>query len=249
LANAVVFPAIRKRLGPNLKALICGSAPLAKETQLFFMMLGVQVLQVYGLTETTAICTLDDPRQIEAGRVGPAIPGIEMKLGADQEILVRGPNIFAGYWNRPEETAQAMCDGWFGTGDLGNLNDAGTWGIIGRLKNLIILNTGHNVAPEPIEESLLRSLPGAQQVVVVGNGKSYLGALVTGEVTREQVEAQIAAVNPQLPHYKHIRAVHIERDPFTIEGGLLTANGKLKRDAIAARYQAQIEQMYHRKDA
>jgi long-chain acyl-CoA synthetase len=249
LANAVVFPAIRKRLGPNLKALICGSAPLAKETQLFFMMLGVQVLQVYGLTETTAICTLDDPRQIEAGRVGPAIPGIEMKLGADQEILVRGPNIFAGYWNRPEETAQAMCDGWFGTGDLGNLSDAGTWGIIGRLKNLIILNTGHNVAPEPIEESLLRSLPGAQQVVVVGNGKSYLGVLVTGEVTREQVEAQIAAVNPQLPHYKHIRAVHIERDPFTIEGGLLTANGKLKRDAIAARYQAQIEQMYHRKDA
>ncbi|MFY9584323.1 MAG: AMP-binding protein [Candidatus Acidiferrales bacterium] len=249
LANAVVFPAIRKRLVPNLKALICGSAPLAKETQLFFMMLGVPVLQVYGLTETTAICTLDDPRRIEAGRVGPAIPGIEMKLGADEEILVRGPNIFAGYWNRPEETAQAMRDGWFRTGDLGNLSDAGAWGIIGRLKNLIILNTGHNVAPEPIEESLLRSLPGAQQVVVVGNGKSYLGALVTGEVTREQVEAQIAAVNPQLPHYKHIRAVHIERDPFTIEGGLLTANGKLKRDAIAARYQAQIEQMYHRKDA
>ena len=249
LANAVVFPVIRKRLGPNLKALICGSAPLAKETQLFYMMLGVPVLQVYGLTETTAICTLDDPRRIEAGRVGPAIPGIEMKLGADEEILVRGPNIFAGYWNRPGETAQAMRDGWFRTGDLGNLSDAGTWGIIGRLKNLIILSTGHNVAPEPIEESMLRSLPGAQQVVVVGNGKSYLGALVTGEVTREQVEAQIAAVNPQLPHYKHIRAVHIERDPFTIEGGLLTANGKLKRDAIAARYQAQIEQMYHRKDA
>jgi len=249
LANAVVFPAIRKRLGPNLKALICGSAPLARETQLFFMMLGVPVLQVYGLTETTAICTLDDPRRIEAGRVGPAIPGIEMKLGADEEILVRGPNIFAGYWNRPGETAQAMCDGWFRTGDLGNLSDAGTWGIIGRLKNLIVLSTGHNVAPEPIEESLLRSLPGAQQVVVVGNGKSYLGALVTGEVTREQVEAQIGAVNPQLPHYQHIRAVHIERDPFTIEGGLLTANGKLKRDAIAARYQAQIEQMYHRKDA
>jgi len=249
LANAVVFPAIRKRLGPNLKALICGSAPLARETQLFFMMLGVPVLQVYGLTETTAICTLDNPRRIEAGRVGPAIPGIEMKLGADEEILVRGPNIFAGYWNRPGETAQAMRDGWFRTGDLGNLSDAGTWGIIGRLKNLIVLSTGHNIAPEPIEESLLRSLPGAQQVVVVGNGKSYLGALVTGEVTREQVEAQIAAVNPQLPHYKHIRAVHIERDPFTIEGGLLTANGKLKRNSIAARYQAQIEQMYHRKDA
>ena len=112
LANSAIFPTIRKKMiGRNLRALICGSAPLAVETQLFFMMLGIPVLQSYGLTETTAICTLDDPQDYEAGRVGPAIPGIEMKLGEGEEIIVRGPNIFPGYWNRPEETAKALR-GW-----------------------------------------------------------------------------------------------------------------------------------------
>ena len=91
LAGLLIFPSIRKRLGPNLRALICGSAPLARETQLFFMMLGIRVLQVYGLTETTAICTMDDPQRVEPGRVGPAIPGIEMKVGENSEIVVRGP--------------------------------------------------------------------------------------------------------------------------------------------------------------
>lgn len=249
LASRTVFAAIRKPLGPNLKALICGSAPLAKETQLFFLMLGVQVLQVYGLTETTAICTMDHPERIEPGRVGPAISGIEMKLGADDQILVRGPHIFPGYWNRPEETAQVSYDGWFHTGDQGEVNQAGNWRIIGRLKNLIILNSGHNIAPEPLEEMLLRRLAGAQQVVLIGNGRSYLTALVTGEVNREHVEAQLEAMNERLPHYKQIRAFHVTDEPFTIENGLLTANGKLKRDAILARLQAQIEELYRRKDA
>ena len=246
LANMLVFPAIQKRLGPNLKGLICGSAPLAKETQIFFQMLGVPVLLVYGLTETTAICTMDHPQRIEAGRVGPAIDGIEMKLGEHEEILVRGPNIFAGYWNRPEETARVLRDGWIHTGDQGEVDSTGNWRIIGRLKNLIILNSGHNIAPEPLEEMLLRSLPGAQQVVLVGNGRSFLSAIVTGEVTREQVERALEAVNQQLPHYKRIRAFQVLREPFTIENGLLTANGKLKREAIAARFDAQIEDVYRR---
>jgi long-chain acyl-CoA synthetase len=249
VGNRVLFAAIRKRLGSNLKALICGSAPLAQETQLFFLMLGVPVLQVYGLTETTAICTMDDPQRIEPGRVGPAIPGIEMKLAEDNEILVRGPHIFPGYWNRPQETAQVFRDGWFRTGDQGEVNDAGNWRIIGRVKNLIILKSGHNIAPEPLEDTLLRSLAGAQQVVLVGNGRSFVSAIVTGEVTREQVQATLATLNSQLPHYKQIRALHVEKEPFTIENGLLTANGKLKRDAILARFQTQIEELYRKKGA
>ncbi len=249
VGNRVLFAAIRKRFGSNLKALICGSAPLAPETQLFFLMLGVPVLQVYGLTETTAICTMDDPQRIKPGRVGPAIPEIEMKLAEDNEILVRGPNIFPGYWNRPQETAQVFRDGWFRTGDQGEVNDAGNWRIIGRLKNLIILNSGHNIAPEPLEETLLRSLAGAQQVVLVGNGRSFLSAIVTGEVTREQVQATLATLNSQWPHYKQIRAFHVEKEPFTIENGLLTANGKLKRDAILARFQTHIEELYRKKGA
>jgi len=250
LANAAVFPTIRKKMiGANLKALICGSAPLNVETQLYFNMLSIPVLQVYGLTETTAICTMDDPRHVEPGRVGPAISGIEMKLGENEELVVRGPNIFPGYWNRPQETAKAFRDGWFHTGDQGEVDASGNWRIIGRIKNLIILGSGHNIAPEPIEDELLRFLPGAQQVVLVGNGRGYLSAIVTGSVSKEQAQAAIDAVNPELPHYKQVRAFHVHAEPFSIDNELLTANGKLKRDLIAARLQPEIEEMYGVKQA
>jgi long-chain acyl-CoA synthetase len=250
LANSAIFPTIRKKMiGRNLRALICGSAPLAVETQLFFMMLGIPVLQSYGLTETTAICTLDDPQDYEAGRVGPAIPGIEMKVGESEEIIVRGPNIFPGYWNRPEETAKALRNGWFHTGDQGEVDAAGNWRIVGRIKNLIILGSGHNIAPEPIEEKLLQHLPGGAQVVLIGNGKGYLSAIITGAVTADQAQAAIDAVNPQFPHYKQVRAFHVRAEGFTIENGLLTANGKLKRDAIARQLHDEIESMYRVKVA
>lgn len=248
LARRVVFPAIRQKLGPHLKALICGSAPLAKETQLFFEMLGIPVLQVYGLTETTAICTMDVPGSVEPGRVGPAIPGTEMRLGDNDEILVRGPHIFPGYWNRPQETAKVLRDGWFHTGDQGEVNAVGNWRIVGRLKNLVILNSGHNIAPEPLEEAVLGALPGAQHVLLVGNNRSFLAALVTGGAKDEQVEAALASVNAQLPHYKRIHAFCVLGEGFTIENGLLTANGKLKRDAIAARFQKEIEELYRKKE-
>jgi long-chain acyl-CoA synthetase len=242
-AGAVVFPKIRATIGPNLKALICGSAPLAVETQLFFMMLGISVLQVYGLTETTAICTMDDPRHVEPGKAGPAILGIEMKVGENQEILVRGPNIFPGYWNRPQETAKVLREGWFHTGDQGEADAGGNWRIIGRIKNLIILNSGHNIAPEPLEDEILRRLSGAQQVVLVGNGCSFLAAIITGNCTRTDVE-RVLEFNQDLPHYKRIRAFHLSPEPFSVENGLLTANGKLKRDAIAARFCSEIDEIY-----
>jgi long-chain acyl-CoA synthetase len=244
LADNIFFKAIKAKIGPNLKALICGSAPLTKETQLFFMMLGISVLQVYGLTETTAICTMDDPRDFTPGFVGPAIPGVEMKIGENEEILVRGPNIFPGYWNRPADTAQAMRNGWFHTGDQGIVDEHGNWAIIGRIKNLIILGSGHNIPPEPIEEKVLHSLPGAAQVVLQGNGRGYLTAIITGHVKKESVERALDAVNTELPHYKHIRGFIIQEEPLTIDGGMLTANGKLKRDAITAHFSEQIEELY-----
>lgn len=250
MGNALVFPTIRKKMiGGNLRALICGSAPLNVETQLYFMMLGIPVLQVYGLTETMAICTMDDPRHVEPGRVGPAITGIEMKLGENEEIIVRGPNIFPGYWNRPEETAKALRDGWFHTGDQGEVNAVGNWRIVGRIKNLIILGSGHNIAPEPIEEDVHQSLPVAQQVMLVGNGRGYLSLIVTGKVTPEEVQRAVNFANGPLPHYKQIRAFHIETEPFTINSGLLTAMGKLKRDAITAKFKSEIEEMYCVKQA
>ena len=246
MANRLVFPTIRKKMiGPSLRALICGSAPLNIETQLFFMMLGIPVLQVYGLTETTAICTMDDPDgRVVPGRAGPAISEIEMKLAENQEIVVRGPNIFPGYWDRSEETEKVLRDGWFHTGDQGEVDETGNWKIVGRIKNLIILGSGHNIAPEPIEDKILQHLPPGAQVVLVGNARGYLTALVTGKVDSDKVQAALQAASSTLPHYKQVRGFHIIEEPFTIESGLLTANGKLKRDLIAERFRDEIEEMY-----
>jgi len=245
LANAMLFPTIRKKMvGANLKALICGSAPLTPETQDYFRMLGIPVLQVYGLTETTGICTTDDPSNPIPGRVGPAIPGIEMRLSENDEIIVRGPNVFPGYWNRPQQTAEVLRDGWFHTGDQGEFDATGTWRIIGRIKNLIVLGSGHKLAPETIEEEIARRLPDAQQVVIVGNGRGYLSAIVTGSTTSDAVQAALDKVNAGLPHYKQVRAFCLRAEPFSIENGMLTANGKLKRDLISARLKDEIDDMY-----
>src|SRR2546425_7698995 len=245
LGGALIFRKIRERFGTHLRALICGSAPLAPETQQFFLMPGIPVLQAYGLTETTGICTLDDPRvPVEPGYVGSAITGIEMKLVENEEIVVRGPHIFPGYWNRPEETARVLHDGWFHTGDQGEVNVRGNWRISGRIKNLIILNSGHNIAPEPVEEKLARLLPAAQQIVIVGNGRGYLCALVSGVIESVAVQSALDAVNPELPHYRQIRDFTIVRDTFAPENGLLTANGKLRSDVINAAYASEINAMY-----
>jgi len=250
IGTLAIFPTIRKKMvGANLKALICGSAPLTPETQDYFRMLGIPVLQVYGLTETTGICTMDDPAKPVLGRVGPSIPGIEMKLAENDEIIVRGPNVFPGYWNRPQQTAEVLHDGWFHTGDQGEIDATGTWRVVGRIKNLIILGSGHKLSPESIEEEIARQLPAAQQVVIVGNGRGYLSAIVTGAVTNEQVESAVNAVNSHLPHYKQVRAFCLRSEPFSIENGLLTANGKLKRDLISARMKNEIEEMYRVKQA
>lgn len=250
LANCLVFPAIRRKMiGRNLKALICGSAPLSAETQIYFMMLGIRVLQVYGLTETTAICTMDDSDRVEVGRVGPAISGMEMRLAENEEIVVRGPNIFAGYWNRPDQTAQVLRDGWFHTGDQGEVNAAGNWRITGRIKNLVVLGSGHKISPEPIETAISKRLPQVQQVVVLGNGRGYLSAIVTGSVKPEHVQAALDAVNAEMPHYKQVRAFVIRDEAFSIENGCLTVNGKLKRDVVAARMKKVIEEMYGVKQA
>ena len=249
IAEKLIFSKIKQRFGCDLRALICGSAPLAPETQQFFQMLGIPVLQAYGLTETTSICTMDDPREIaEPGYVGAAIPGIEMKTGENDEIMTRGPHIFSGYWNRPEETAGVLRDGWFHTGDQGERNARGKWRVTGRIKNLIVLNSGHKIAPEPLEETIARVLPAAQQVVIVGNGRGYLCALIAGTVEPAGVQAALAVVNAELPHYRRVRNYKVLGNAFTPESGLLTANGKLRRDAFNTRFASEINAIYEQKE-
>lgn len=248
IAEKLIFNKIKKRFGRDLCALICGSAPLAPETQQFFQMLGIPVLQAYGLTETTGICTMDVPREAaQPGYVGSAIPGIEMKTGENDEIVTRGPHIFPGYWNRPEETARVLRDGWFHTGDQGDSNSRGKWRVTGRIKNLIVLNSGHKIAPEPLEEQIAQLLPAAQQVVIVGNGRGYLCALIAGTVELSAAEAALEVVNRELPHYRQIRNSKMVGNAFTPESGLLTAMGKLRRDAVNARFASEIDAMYEEK--
>ena len=245
LGRKLIFSKVKERFGPNLRALICGSAPLPPETQNFFGMLGVPVLQVYGLTETTGICTMDDPNgTVDTGHVGPSIEGIEMKIAENEEIVVRGPNVFPGYWNREEETARVVDGGWLHTGDQGEKNAHGNWRIIGRVRNLIILNSGHKIPPEPMEDKLAQLLPTAQHIVIVGNGRGYLCALITGPVDRRAVQSAIDAVNPALPHYRQIRNFTVLSESLTPDNGLLTAMGKLRRAAINARFALQIDAMY-----
>jgi long-chain acyl-CoA synthetase len=188
---------------------------------------------------------MDDPNgTVDTGHVGPTINGVEMKIAENEEIVVRGPNVFPGYWNRQEETARVLQDGWFHTGDQGESNAHGNWRIIGRVKNLIILNSGHKVPPEPIEDKIVQLLPGAQHVVIVGNGRGYLCALVTGPVEPAAVQSALDAINSDLPHYRQIRNFTILRETLTPDGGLLTAMGKLRRAAINTRFAQEIDALY-----
>src|SRR5262249_16040948 len=156
------------------------------------------------------------------------------------EILVRGPNIFSGYWQRPAETAKALEGGWFHTGDQGEVDANGNWRITGRVKDLVILSSGHNVAPEPLEQQLAQHLPNARPIILVGNQRTYLSLLATTDslngLTSAGIQAAVDVVNAELPHYKQIRAFQIVHEPFTVENGLMTTMGKMKRDAIATRY-------------
>jgi long-chain acyl-CoA synthetase len=244
LAKRLVFPIIRAQIGKNLEFLICGSAPLNEDTQLWFQMIGIPVYQIYGLTETTAIVSMDRKGQARAGYVGRSIEGVELKISEDRELLVRGPNIFVEYWKRPEATANALADGWFHTGDMAELTPSGDLKIIGRLKDLLVPESGYNVAPAPIEEKLSALLPGAQ-VMLVGHARPYLAAIFTGVSAQEALQSAVDQLNQQLPHYRRVRRWFIAPEPFSVENGLLSAaTQRLKRLAVEKHYARQIDGLY-----
>jgi long-chain acyl-CoA synthetase len=243
VGNKVVFPKIRAQIGRNLEFLICGSAPLSEDTQRWFFMIGVPAYQVYGLTETTAIVTMDKKGLARPGYVGRPIDGIEMKVTEEGELVVRGPNIFPEYWKRPDATAKSIQNGWFHTGDMAELTPDQDLKIVGRLKDLLVPESGHNVAPGPIEEKLATLLPGAQ-VMLVGHARPYLSAIFAGIQDGSLVQKAIDRLNEDLPHYRRVRKFVIADEPFSVENGLLTANQKLKRAAVEKRYADHIQGLY-----
>jgi long-chain acyl-CoA synthetase len=245
LAQRLIFRKVKQQIGANLECFLCGSAPLSEETQQWFHMLGLPIYQIYGLTETTAIVTMDLPQQNLPGFVGHVLDGVKTKLGEGDELLVKGPNVFPGYWQRPTQTAEAFnADGWFCTGDQVEFNERGNLRVIGRVKNILVLTNGHNVPPEPIEERIVEHIPGVEQAVVFGHGRAFLTAVITGDVSPQTVERGLVAVNADLPHYRRVRAFHISSTLLTPENGLLTANMKLRRKVIEAHFRPQLDALY-----
>ena len=244
LAKMLVFPKIKERIGENLKFIICGSAALGEETQRWFEAIGIPIYQVYGLTETTAIVTMDRPSSAVAGRVGEPIEGCETKITEEGELIVRGPNVFPGYWDRKEETKAVLRNGWLHTGDQAEFDTRGRLKIVGRVKSVVIPASGHNIAPEPIEQMFLDACPDAEHAVVIGHGRPYLSLLVTGKADEDEISKAVEVINAKLPHYRKIRKFYRYEEGFSIENGMLTANQKLKRKHIENVLVEPIEQLY-----
>ncbi|MEY4515060.1 MAG: hypothetical protein RLZZ450_7182 [Pseudomonadota bacterium] len=243
VGKRLVFSKIRAQIGKNLEFLICGSAPLSEETQRWFSMIGIPVYQVYGLTETTAIVTMDKKGTARPGYVGRALTGVDLKVTDEGELICRGPNIFPAYWKRPDATEKSLQKGWFHTGDMAELTPDGDLKIVGRLKDLLVPESGHNVAPGPLEEKLASLVPGAQ-VMLVGHARPYLSAIFAGQADKDAIQSAIDALNQELPHYRRVRKFLLSPEPFSVENGLLTANQKLKRNAVEKHYASQIDGMY-----
>lgn len=267
--DRLVLSKLRAALGGRVKYAVSGSAPLGHHLGHFYRSLGVKILEGYGLTETTAPATVNVPEQFKIGTVGPALPGVGVKIAADGEILIKGVNVFAGYWNNPEATAEVMQGEWFKTGDIGVLDDDAFLTITGRKKEIIVTAGGKNVAPAVLEDPI-RSNPVVGQVVVVGDQRPFISALVTldaemlpawlanngqdatlGLAAAAQNPAVLAEIqravdeaNTLVSRAESIRKFVVLTDEFTEESGHLTPKMSIKRGVILKDYAAVIDGIY-----
>ncbi|MHB0969063.1 MAG: AMP-dependent synthetase/ligase [Thermoanaerobaculia bacterium] len=263
IADRLVYRKIRERLGGRLVFLVCGGAPLAADLARFFHGMGVMICEGWGLTETSAPATLNTPSHYRFGSVGRALPGVEVKLAEDGELLVRGPNVFQGYFKDPEGTRDAFDDdGFFRTGDIGDVDDDGYFYVTDRKKELIITAGGKNIAPQKIE-NILRERRYVSNCLVHGDRRHYLVALIT--VDRESIrsrhpevadrpvddinlrtliERQVEHVNNQLARFEQIKDFRIIEHDFTPENGELTVTMKLKRRVVEEKYREVLDGMY-----
>jgi long-chain acyl-CoA synthetase len=278
LAKSLVFKKVRatldEKLGGNMRLFISGGAPLSRKIAYFFDLLGFKVLEGYGLTETSAPCNANLPDKIKIGTVGPALPGTEVKIAADGEILVRGPCVMKGYYKNPTATAEALeADGWFHTGDIGEIDSEGYLRITDRKKDIIVTAGGKNVAPQNIENTL-KTFPIISQSMVYGDQRPFLVVLVTvaedsakkllaekgvqvssyAELgkrpeIRAAVQDVINKVNSEQPPYSTLKKFEIMDSDFTQESGELTPTLKVKRKFCSQKYAAIIGKLYEGKSA
>lgn len=251
----------------RLRLAVSGAAPIAKELLELWSGLGIGIYEVWGLSETSGPATWNRPGQTKLGTVGPSLPGVEVKLAEDGEILLKGPNIFRGYLDNPEANAEAFGDdGFFKTGDIGTFDDDGYLLITGRKKNLLITSGGKNIAPEGVEKIIKHELEAIAEAVVVGDGRRFVAALLSLDPAAamafahkhgldpetlhetpellEWMEAGMKRVNARLSRVESVRAFRVLPRPLSVEEGELTPTLKVRRDVVEAHWAKLIEEIY-----
>jgi len=266
-ADKKVLSKIRGLFGGQLRLAVSGAAPISPEILHFFDAAGVLVLEGWGMTETSTAATISTPEDFKIGTIGKPFPGCEVRIAEDGEILVKGPNVFQGYYKNEEATREAIVDGWLHTGDLGSIDAEGFITITGRKKDIIITAGGKNITPANLE-SEIKQHPLVSQCVVVGDRRPYLVALVTldpeeavayakehelaedpaqlagNRGVREAIEAHLAKVNEKFARVEQVKKIAILPHDLSQEGGELTPTLKVKRAVVADKHEREIEQLY-----
>jgi long-chain acyl-CoA synthetase len=255
-ADELVLSGIRRRIGlDRCEVAVCAAAPVPPEVLTFFHAIGVPILEVYGLSETCAVAAANRPGRTRIGTVGPPVPGVELRLADDGEVLLRGEMVMRGYRNRPDKTGEAIdAAGWLHTGDVGELDAEGHLRIVDRKKELIINSAGKNMSPANIESTLKAASGLIGQACVVGDGRPYNVALLTPDpeatapLAAEALHAEIAAAveraNARLSRVEQIKRFRLLESDWMPGGEELTPTMKLKRRAIEKRYADEIERLY-----
>ena len=269
IADRLVFTKVRERTGGRLRLFVSGGAPLAPELFEFFGAIGLPILEGYGLTETSPVISINVPTAMRQGSVGRPIPGVEVKIATDGEILTRGPHVMKGYFGKPQATAEAIDpEGWFHTGDVGHIDAEGFLTITDRKKDILVTSAGKNIAPQPIENRL-KAHDAIGEVVMVGNKRHYPAALVVPNfdalekwakerglpfAARDELlenpevvayyQSLVNELTPDLAQFERIKRIRLLAVEFTIEAGELTPTMKVKRGFIEKKYRKEIDNLY-----
>lgn len=267
LLERLVARKILARLGGRVRGAISGGAALAPEISRVFLGLGLTVLQGYGMTEASPVVSANRPHDNVPASVGKPLPEVEVRIGPEDALLIKGPNVMLGYWNNPEATRAILgADGWLNSGDTARIDAEGRIYITGRLKDIIVLSTGEKVPPLDIETAILRDRL-FEQVMLLGEGRPYLSvlavlnaehwqrlcagrglepseAVLRSRPVEELLLERIAAQMREFPGYAQVRRVSATLEPWSVENGLLTPTLKVKRGPVAEKFRAEIERMY-----
>jgi long-chain acyl-CoA synthetase len=273
VANKLVFSKIRAGMGGRVRTFISGGAPLGRELAEWYADVGIRIHEGYGLTETSPVIAVNTPPNHRIGTVGKTLPNIDVRIAEDGEILVRGPSVFTGYWNRPEETKNALVDGWFKTGDIGKIDADGYLSVTDRKKDLIKTSGGKFIAPQPIENSLkLHAMVGV--AAILGEKRKFPAVMISPNfalledwartngiafssrvelVANPRVQALyeeiVEGINENLARFEKLKRVLLVAEEFTPDNGILTPTLKLRRRVVEDRYRKQIDELYTQAEA